>query len=63
MYLQVNGQMEIKMEEEDMNMQMEIFMMVSFKKEKDKVKELIVGKMVRNMQVNGNLIKWKVMVK
>lgn len=63
MCLQVNGQMVIKMEEEDMNMQMEIFMMVSFKKEKDKVKELIVGKMVRNMQVNGNLIKWKEMVK
>ena len=41
--------MVIKMEEEDMNMQMGIFMMVSFKKEKDKVKELIVGKMVRNM--------------
>jgi hypothetical protein len=41
--------MVIKMVEEDMNMLMEIFMMVSFKKEKDKVKELIVGKMVRNM--------------
>lgn len=41
--------MVIKMEEEDMNMQMGIFMMASFKKGKDKVKELIVGKMVRNM--------------
>lgn len=63
MYLQVNGQMVIKMEEEDMNMLMVIIMMDFFKKAKDKVRGLIVGKMVKNMLGNGNLIKWKEMVK
>jgi len=46
------------MERVYMNMQMEIFMMVSFRKEEGKEEELIVGRMVINMLDNGNMIKW-----
>ena len=52
--------MELRMVREDMSMQMETIMKVSFKMERDKEKELIFGRMDKSMLVYGKMIEWRV---